>query len=115
MTTTPSPLIPVIVSGGAGSRLWPLSREGHPKPFIRLADGESLLQKTFLRAAALPGVQRVLTVTNRDFYFQSADEYRADRGVRDVDLRHFPRALYVPCAGDRYEPRFRRHLSRIFG
>ena len=77
MTTTTSPLIPVIVSGGAGSRLWPLSREGHPKPFIRLADGESLLQKTFRRAAALPGVQRVLTVTNRDFYFQSADEYRA--------------------------------------
>ncbi len=70
-------LIPVILSGGAGSRLWPLSREGHPKPFIRLADGQSLLQKTFARAAALPGVQRVLTVTNRDLYFQTADHYRA--------------------------------------
>jgi len=33
-----------------------VSRESHPKPFIRLADGESLLQKAFLRALALPGV-----------------------------------------------------------
>jgi mannose-1-phosphate guanylyltransferase len=32
-------LIPVILSGGAGTRLWPVSRELHPKPFIRLADG----------------------------------------------------------------------------
>ncbi len=69
-------LIPVILSGGAGSRLWPLSRESHPKPFIRLSDGSSLLQKTFARAAALPGVRRVLTVTNREFYFQTADHYR---------------------------------------
>ncbi|MFM2409053.1 MAG: hypothetical protein RL358_1795, partial [Pseudomonadota bacterium] len=32
-------LIPTILCGGAGSRLWPVSRELHPKPFIRLADG----------------------------------------------------------------------------
>ena len=35
-------LIPVILCGGAGSRLWPVSREQHPKPFIRLADGQNL-------------------------------------------------------------------------
>ncbi len=69
-------IIPVILSGGVGSRLWPVSREAHPKPFMRLADGESLLQKTFLRAAALPGVQEILTVTNRELYFKTADEYR---------------------------------------
>lgn len=68
-------LIPVILSGGAGSRLWPVSREGHPKPFIRLPDGESLLQKTFCRAVDLPGVETVLTVTNRDYYFMTKDEY----------------------------------------
>ena len=51
-------LIPVILSGGAGTRLWPVSREQHPKPFIRLADGQSLLQKSFLRAKSLPDVQR---------------------------------------------------------
>ncbi len=70
-------LIPVIISGGAGTRLWPVSRDSHPKPFIKLADGQSLLQKTFLRAAALPGVEEVYTVTNRDFYFKTEDEYAA--------------------------------------
>lgn len=69
-------LIPVILSGGAGTRLWPVSRELHPKPFIRLADGQSLLQKSFLRAKGLPGVAEVLTVTNRDLFFKTADEYR---------------------------------------
>lgn len=70
-------LIPVILSGGAGTRLWPVSREAHPKPFIQLPDGQSLLQKTFLRAAGLDGVSEVLTVTNRDYYFKTRDEYQA--------------------------------------
>lgn len=73
-------LVPVVVSGGSGTRLWPVSREGHPKPFMLLADGESLLQKTYRRAAKLTGAVRVegkskiLTVTNRDYYFMSRDE-----------------------------------------
>ena len=70
-------LIPVILSGGAGTRLWPVSREAHPKPFMKLADGQSLLQKTFLRAAGLPGVTEILTITNREYYFKSKDEYEA--------------------------------------
>ena len=69
-------LIPVILCGGAGSRLWPVSRESHPKPFMRLADGQSLLQKAFLRGAALPGVKEILTVTNRELFFKTEDEYR---------------------------------------
>lgn len=78
-------LIPVILSGGAGTRLWPVSRELHPKPFIRLADGQSLLQKSFLRAKGLPGVAEVLTVTNRDLFFKTADEYR-ETGVIPMQL-----------------------------
>lgn len=69
-------LLPVIMCGGAGSRLWPVSREAHPKPFIRLSDGESLLQKAFLRAAALDGVDEILTVTNRELFFKTEDEFR---------------------------------------
>lgn len=69
-------LIPAILCGGAGSRLWPVSRELHPKPFIRLADGQSLLQKAFLRGATLPGVTEVLTVTNRELFFKTQDEFR---------------------------------------
>jgi mannose-1-phosphate guanylyltransferase / mannose-6-phosphate isomerase len=73
--------IPVILSGGKGSRLWPVSREGHPKPFMKLADGQSLLEKTYQRAANLlfelckNYEGEVLTVTNRDYYFNSRDEF----------------------------------------
>jgi mannose-1-phosphate guanylyltransferase/mannose-6-phosphate isomerase len=69
-------LIPTILCGGAGSRLWPVSRELHPKPFIRLEDGQSLLQKAFLRGAALAGATAVLTVTNRELFFKTTDEFR---------------------------------------
>ncbi|QJP07257.1 mannose-1-phosphate guanylyltransferase/mannose-6-phosphate isomerase [Pseudomonas multiresinivorans] len=68
-------LIPTILCGGAGSRLWPVSREQHPKPFIKLADGLSLLQKAFNRASRLPDVAEVLTVTNRELLFKTKDEY----------------------------------------
>ena len=53
-----SPIVPVILSGGAGTRLWPLSREPAPKPFMPLPDGETLLGKTAHRAIAIPGVAR---------------------------------------------------------
>lgn len=69
-------LIPTILCGGAGSRLWPVSRELHPKPFIRLADGQSLLQKAYLRGAVLADVAEIITVTNRDLFFKTEDEYR---------------------------------------
>ena len=69
-------LIPTILCGGAGSRLWPVSRELHPKPFIRLADGQSLLHKAFLRGATLEGAVEVLTITNRELFFKTQDEFR---------------------------------------
>ena len=77
-------LVPVLLSGGAGTRLWPVSREAHPKPFMKLADGQSLLQKTFIRAARLAGVEEVMTVTNREYFFKTRDDYEAlgkDAGV----------------------------------
>jgi mannose-1-phosphate guanylyltransferase/mannose-6-phosphate isomerase len=78
-----NPLIPVILSGGAGTRLWPLSRQSHPKPFLELPDGETLLQKTLQRALALPGVERFLTVTNREYYFQTRDVYQRVPGAAE--------------------------------
>ncbi len=65
-------IISVVLSGGAGTRLWPASRESHPKPFMKLADGQTLIEKTYLRAMSL-GLD-VLTVTNRDYYFMSRNE-----------------------------------------
>jgi mannose-1-phosphate guanylyltransferase len=85
-------LVPTIICGGAGSRLWPVSRDQHPKPFIRLADGQSLLQKAFLRAA-LPGVVEVVTVTNRELYFKTRDEYR------EVDRAGTPLAFILEPFG----------------
>lgn len=68
-------IIPVILSGGSGTRLWPVSRESHPKPFIRLSDGQSLLQKTISRISKRNDISEILTITNRDFYFKTKDEY----------------------------------------
>jgi len=68
-------LVPVILSGGAGTRLWPVSREGHPKPFMLLPDGQSLLRKAYARAGLLAGEGDIVTVTNRDYYFLSRDEF----------------------------------------
>jgi mannose-1-phosphate guanylyltransferase len=68
-------LLPIILSGGAGTRLWPLSREAAPKPFMPLPDGETLLGKTASRALALDGVDTLFTVTNRDYYFHTKDTY----------------------------------------
>ncbi|MBD9413561.1 mannose-1-phosphate guanylyltransferase/mannose-6-phosphate isomerase [Pseudomonas sp. PDM16] len=74
-------IVPVILSGGAGTRLWPVSREDHPKPFMRLPDGQSLLLKTYLRAADLTGVGgEIVTVTNREHYFESKDHF-AEAGI----------------------------------
>ena len=69
-------LVPTILCGGSGSRLWPVSREQHPKPLIRINGGSSLLQKAFLRGATLPNVSDVLTVANREQFFKIEDEYR---------------------------------------
>src|SRR5688500_15892934 len=85
---TNAPLIPVLLSGGAGTRLWPVSRRAHPKPFMRLPDGETLLGKTLRRARAVAPDAPVLTVTARDYLFVTRDEYAAcEPNARE--LSHF--------------------------
>ncbi len=87
------PIVPVILSGGAGTRLWPVSREGHPKPFMRLPDGKTLLCKTYERAAALlPAGGTIVTVTNREHYFASKDQLAETR----LDRHHQAHFLLEP-------------------
>ena len=69
-------LIPVILSGGAGTRLWPVSRKAHPKPFMKLADGQTLASATLRRALGVVDHEHVLTTTARDYYFLTRDIYR---------------------------------------
>lgn len=69
-------MIPVIISGGSGSRLWPMSRSLDPKPFLKLNNQSSLLQNTFIRAVSLDNVKNVLTVTNDKIHFRMQDEYQ---------------------------------------
>jgi mannose-1-phosphate guanylyltransferase/mannose-6-phosphate isomerase len=85
-------LIPLILSGGSGTRLWPVSREAYPKPFIKLPDGRSLLQKTVDRLRPLGDIPEVVTVTNREHFFATRDEYRA----AGLDCRQF--FVLEPCA-----------------
>ena len=70
-------VIPLILSGGSGTRLWPLSRESSPKPFMRLPDGGTLLGKTAARAAAIPGAGPLVTLTRDEHYFATRDAYGA--------------------------------------
>ena len=68
-------IVPVIVSGGVGSRLWPASRVSHPKPFLPMQDGKSLLQGTYLRAASVGEITDIVTITARDSSFKTVAEY----------------------------------------
>ena len=85
-------LIPLILSGGSGTRLWPVSREAYPKPFIKLPDGQSLLQKTLARLQHLGPMEEVVTVTNREHFFATRDEYRRT----STETNHF--FVLEPCA-----------------
>ena len=88
-------LLPVILSGGAGTRLWPLSRATHPKPFLRLGDdAHSLLQRAWLRAARLDDVEALLTVTRQTLLHKTRDQADELRAVlaqelsRDVSMHY---------------------------
>ncbi|MCZ6617904.1 MAG: sugar phosphate nucleotidyltransferase, partial [Gammaproteobacteria bacterium] len=70
------PMIPVILAGGTGSRLWPLSRESFPKQFHALFDEHSLLQNTLLRAARTTSLDPII-VCNEEHRFLVAEQCRA--------------------------------------
>jgi mannose-1-phosphate guanylyltransferase/mannose-6-phosphate isomerase len=80
---SPAPWVPmsalkiVLLSGGSGTRLWPLSREAYPKQFLPLLGEHSLLQATWLRVRALPGVGAPLVVANEEHRFMVAEQLRA--------------------------------------
>jgi mannose-1-phosphate guanylyltransferase / mannose-6-phosphate isomerase len=89
MTTTPPiPVQPVVMAGGSGTRLWPLSRAAYPKQLLVFtADGKSLYQQAIGRLQALAGegcaVAAPITVGNEEHRFMVLDQLREigiDRG-----------------------------------
>lgn len=71
-------MIPVIISGGSGSRLWPLSRAMHPKQFLTLNGDQSLFQATLSRLAGIQeGPLTPIVVSNEDHRFLVAEQCRA--------------------------------------
>ena len=70
-------LIPVILSGGAGTRLWPLSREMYPKQLLALTGKHTMLQDTATRLAGIPGAQSPIVVCNEAHRFTVAEQLRA--------------------------------------
>lgn len=62
-------MIPVVLSGGSGSRLWPLSRKNYPKQFLSLVDDETMLQSTLGRVSSIDDVLDPIIVCNNDHRF----------------------------------------------
>ncbi|NUR23559.1 mannose-1-phosphate guanylyltransferase/mannose-6-phosphate isomerase [Frateuria sp.] len=68
-------MIPVILSGGSGTRLWPLSREAYPKQFLPLVGKDTMLQATWQRIAPLASAPP-LVVANEEHRFMVAEQLR---------------------------------------
>ncbi len=71
-------IFPLILCGGSGSRLWPLSRESYPKQFLSIKKGEkfSLLQKTITRISTLKNLKKPILVCNEEHRFIVAEQMR---------------------------------------
>jgi mannose-1-phosphate guanylyltransferase / mannose-6-phosphate isomerase len=97
---TPIQIQPVIMAGGSGTRLWPLSRAGYPKQFLGLTGARSLFQEAALRLAALAGpgvgVSAPLVVGNDEHRFLVLDQL--------LEIRQEPCAVVLEPIGRNTAP-----------
>ena len=63
----------IVLAGGSGTRLWPLSRQKYSKQFLKLIEGTSLLDSTYKRLLKFFSPQDIITITNKDYYFYVKD------------------------------------------
>jgi mannose-1-phosphate guanylyltransferase/mannose-6-phosphate isomerase len=87
---------PVILSGGSGTRLWPMSRTHYPKQFLPLAGDQSLLQQAALRVAGVPGFAAPLVIANEEHRFLIAEQLR--------EIGVVPQALLLEPVGRNTAP-----------
>jgi mannose-1-phosphate guanylyltransferase / mannose-6-phosphate isomerase len=83
---TSSLITPVIICGGTGTRLWPLSRESQPKQFIPLAGGASTFQQVLARVADPDTFAPPIVLTNVEFRFTVADQIQRADASADIVL-----------------------------
>jgi mannose-1-phosphate guanylyltransferase/mannose-6-phosphate isomerase len=86
---TDLPMIqPVILAGGSGTRLWPASRQNHPKQLLVLTGTQTMLQQTALRLQGFPHARmapRPMFVTNEEYRFVVSDQLR-EVGITDCRI-----------------------------
>ncbi len=82
-------IIPVILSGGSGSRLWPLSREQHPKQYLPLVGNNTMLQETLLRLKGLDNLADPVIICNSSHRFMVAEQ------LKQIDINN-PTVLLEP-------------------
>src|ERR1700676_3944013 len=79
-------LIPVIMCGGAGTRLWPVSRESMPKQFVSLVGSQSTFQQVLDRVSDASLFARPIIITNTEFRFVVAEQLRENGIEADIVL-----------------------------
>jgi len=82
-------IVPVILSGGSGTRLWPLSRKQYPKQYLPLAGDNTMLQETILRLNGLENLKDPIIVCNADHRFLVAEQ------CQQIDIKN-PTILLEP-------------------
>ncbi len=89
---TSTVIVPVILSGGAGTRLWPLSREQCPKQFHKISsDNYTMIQNTIKRYEGLPGIQPPIVICNHEHRFMVSEQL-AQIGINNADILLEPAA-----------------------
>ena len=84
-------IVPVILAGGSGTRLWPLSRKSSPKQFLKLIGNHSLFQETLLRVNQVSSVEEVVVVINESHYFICQDQ------IKEIEIANV-KMILEPCS-----------------
>ncbi len=78
-------IIPVILAGGSGSRLWPLSRQHYPKQLLKLFGNYTMLQHTLLRVQGVPALAEPIVVCNQEHRFMVAEQL-LEMGLNNAEI-----------------------------
>ncbi len=100
-------IIPVILAGGSGSRLWPLSRQLYPKQLIDLHTRHTMLQDTLLRLDGLENIASPIIVCNQDHRFMTAEQLR--------QIQQTPQAIILEPEGKNTAPAIALSAQRLLG